>query len=66
MTRYGFTPSPNGTIATTFTAPVAISANALVVKNGSILTAGVDYSYSADQVTFFIAPNSTDILALYE
>ena len=65
LTRYNFIPNPDGT-TTTFTAPVTISANALVVRNGLILTAGDDYSYTGATVTFDLAPNNVDVLTLYQ
>lgn len=65
LTRYNFTPAPDG-VTVTFTAPVAISVDAIVIRNGMILTAGDDYSYSGTQVTFFVAPGSSDVLVLYQ
>lgn len=65
LTRYNFTPAPDG-VTVTFTAPLGISINALVVRNGMILTAGADYSYSGATVTFFVAPLVGDVLALYQ
>jgi hypothetical protein len=49
-----------------FGAPVGITSNSLVARNGVILTNGEDYSFSGNAVTFFVTPLSTDILALYE
>ncbi len=65
VTRYNFTPAPDG-VTTVFNAPVNISANALVVREGLILTAGDDYSYSGTEVTFFVAPDADDVIALYQ
>ena len=65
VTRYSLTPNPDGTTVV-FTAPVNISPNALVVRNGLILTAGDDYSYSGTRITFFVAPAADDVLALYQ
>lgn len=67
VTRYSFTPAPDGT-TTVFTAPVTISANAFVIKNGLVLTSGAgnDYTYSGANVTFLAAPGSTDTLVLYQ
>jgi hypothetical protein len=65
LTRYAFTPNPNG-VTTVFGAPVGITSNSLVARNGVILTSGADYTFSGNAVTFFVAPLTTDILALYE
>lgn len=65
LTRYSFTPSPNG-VQTAFTAPVAISANALVVRNGNIQSTPADYTYAGAVVSWNVAPGSGDILALYQ
>ena len=65
LTSYSFTPTRNGAI-TARTAPIAISESALVVRNGLIHTAGVDYSYLGGVATFFIAPAATEALALYQ
>jgi hypothetical protein len=45
---------------------VAISTNALVVCEGLVLTAGVDYTYVGDAVTFSVVPDAGDNLALYQ
>lgn len=63
--RYSLTPAPNGVLVA-FTAPITISANTLVVRNGMILTAVSDYSYSGMTVTFVIAPLVSDNLAVYQ
>jgi len=63
--RYSFAPATDGT-TTLFTATVAISTNALVVCEGLVMTAGVDYTYVGDAVTFSVAPDAGDNLALYQ
>jgi len=65
LTVYGFTPAPNG-ITVLFGAPVGITSNSIVARNGLILGRGVDYNSSGNAITFFVAPLAGDILVLYQ
>lgn len=63
VTRYNFLPAPNGSVVT-FTVPVVISANGIVVRNGVIQTSG--YTFTGNSVTFSAAPAIGDELALWQ
>ncbi len=58
--------TPNNT--TTVTATVVVSANAIMVRNGSVLTqgAGADYTASGTTVTFAVAPKVGDNLGFWQ
>ncbi len=64
VTYYAMT--PNNT--TTVTATVVVSANAIMVRNGSVLTqgAGADYTASGTTVTFAVAPKVGDNLGFWQ
>ena len=65
--RYSLTPATDGTTVA-FTAPLTVSANALVVRNGLIRIpgSGKDYTVSGTTITFAVAPLSSDTVLLYQ
>ena len=67
LARYALTPAPDGTTVA-FTAPIPISANALVIKNGTVKIpgAGADYTVSGNTITFTAAPFASDILVIFD
>lgn len=62
---YPLTPPPNGVI-TVFTASVGISVNSFVIRNGLIQALNTDYTFAGENVTFFVAPGTGDLLGLYQ
>jgi hypothetical protein len=67
VTLYQLTPAPGGGNRV-FTAPVAVSASAILARNGEIQAqrAGGDYTVSGVTITFATAPGSGDSLQLFQ
>jgi hypothetical protein len=65
LIHYNLSPAPNG-VRTSFTVPVPVSPNALVVQNGLVLAITEDYTFSGTTLTFVSAPGASDSLAVYQ
>ena len=67
VTRYTLTPAPDGSNVNFETSPsaVVISASALLFRNGVKQSSG-QYSASGEIITFVTAPDTGDVLELYQ